>query len=90
MLLHQLSCSSSITDKGQYLAISTPELPHYFSGNFLMFQKPPGVGDLERWESLFHFKAFVIIADQAGAAASVYKSVGFKMVEHGASLIRRA
>ena len=55
-----------------------------------MFQKPPGVGDLERWESLFHFKAFVIIADQAGAAASVYKSVGFKMVEHGASLIRRA
>lgn len=52
-LLHQLSYSSSITDQGQYLVVSTPGLPQYFWGNFLLFPNPPEEGDLENWENLF-------------------------------------
>ena len=53
-LLHQLSYSSSVIDKGQYIVVSTPDLPQYFWGNFLMFPNPPEEGDLDNWEHIFN------------------------------------
>jgi len=52
-LLHQLSYSSKITDKGTHLVISTPGLPFYEWGNFLMFPGPPVAGDSIQWEALY-------------------------------------
>ncbi|MBL4577590.1 MAG: GNAT family N-acetyltransferase [Flavobacteriales bacterium] len=52
-LLHQLSFSSTIIDKGTYKVIATPGLPCYYWGNFLMFSGPPVSGDFENWRYLF-------------------------------------
>ena len=42
-----------IADRGDYLVIRSPSNPTFYWGNFLLFERPPGAGDLERWQTLF-------------------------------------
>lgn len=42
-----------IMDRGDYLVIRTPTNPSFYWGNYLLFAEPPGVGDYQRWQSLF-------------------------------------
>lgn len=42
-----------ITDRGNYLVIRTPTNPHFYWGNYLLFDRPPGEGDFKRWRDLF-------------------------------------
>ncbi|MCG3769174.1 MAG: hypothetical protein JW384_00294 [Nitrosomonadaceae bacterium] len=42
-----------VTDRGDYLVITTPTNPGYFWGNFLLFAGPPTQGDLQSWSTLF-------------------------------------
>jgi ribosomal protein S18 acetylase RimI-like enzyme len=42
-----------ITDRGRYMVIRTPSNPSFYWGNFLLFDHPPGTGDLARWSQLF-------------------------------------
>jgi RimJ/RimL family protein N-acetyltransferase len=42
-----------ITDRGDYLVIRTPSNPTFYWGNFLLFARPPQVGDDARWRELF-------------------------------------
>lgn len=42
-----------ITDRGDYLVVRTPSNPTFYWGNFLLFDRPPGDGDFERWPALF-------------------------------------
>lgn len=43
----------SVVDRGDYLVIRTPANPSYRWGNFLLFDQPPGAGDVERWAQIF-------------------------------------
>lgn len=45
--------SSVVKDRGDYLVVSTPQNPHYFWGNLLIFPSPPQEGHGERWCHLF-------------------------------------
>ena len=38
-----------ITDRGDYLVVRTPSNPTFYWGNFLLFDRPTGDGDIERW-----------------------------------------
>lgn len=42
-----------ITDRGDHLVIRSPLNPTFYWGNFLLFERPPAPGDLERWQALF-------------------------------------
>lgn len=42
-----------IADRGDHLVIRSPLNPTFYWGNFLLFESPPGDGDLERWRRLF-------------------------------------
>lgn len=42
-----------ILDRGDYLVVLTPTNPTFYWGNFLIFQLPPGKGDLENWKAIF-------------------------------------
>ena len=42
-----------IVDRGDYLVVRTPSNPTFYWGNFLIFSKAPGPGDLIRWRRLF-------------------------------------
>ena len=43
-----------IVDRGDYLAVRTPQLPGFFMGNMLVFAEPPATGNLVGWSQ--HFK----------------------------------
>lgn len=45
--------SGAVTDRGAYTLIQTPSNPHFHWGNFLLFDRAPGPGDLRRWKQLF-------------------------------------
>jgi RimJ/RimL family protein N-acetyltransferase len=42
-----------VVDRGNHLCVRTPGNPTFWWGNFLLFQHPPGAGDLDRWMALF-------------------------------------
>jgi ribosomal protein S18 acetylase RimI-like enzyme len=42
-----------IFDRGDYLVIKTPANPSFYWGNFLLFDQPPGEGDIHKWEEIF-------------------------------------
>lgn len=42
-----------VLDRGDYLVVRTPKNPGYRWGNFLIFDRAPGTGDLERWKAIF-------------------------------------
>lgn len=42
-----------VLDRGDYLVVRTPKNPGYRWGNFLIFDRAPGAGDLERWKAIF-------------------------------------
>jgi GNAT superfamily N-acetyltransferase len=42
-----------VTDRGDHLVIRTPTNPTFFWGNFILFDRPPGAGDFERWREVF-------------------------------------
>ena len=44
---------SSIVDRGDYLVISTPQIPTYWWGNFLLLARPPEPGQASRWLAAF-------------------------------------
>lgn len=52
-LLYQLSFSSTIIDRGEYIVVCTPDFPFYHWGNFLLFPLAPQTGDFEKWTNLF-------------------------------------
>jgi hypothetical protein len=52
-----------IIDRGPFLVIRTPSNPSFYWGNFLLFDRPPGPGDEDRWPPLF--------ADEIGTPPSV-------------------
>lgn len=43
----------SIVDRGDYLVVTTPSIPKFPRGNFVLFPGPPRAGDLERWTQVF-------------------------------------
>lgn len=45
--------TGTVTDRGEYLVVSTPASPGWYWGNLLIFDRPPGPGDFERWNDLF-------------------------------------
>ncbi|NQY99869.1 MAG: hypothetical protein HRT45_04265 [Bdellovibrionales bacterium] len=45
--------SGLIEDKGGYTLIKTPSNPGYHWGNYMVFDRAPEQGDLNRWRSLF-------------------------------------
>lgn len=42
-----------VIDRGRYLVVRTPTNPTFYWGNFLLFDRPAGEGDLQRWPELF-------------------------------------
>lgn len=42
-----------ILDRGSYLVVRTPSNPTFYWGNFLLFDRPPAPGDVERWPRIF-------------------------------------
>lgn len=42
-----------ILDRGSYQVILTRTNPTFYWGNFLLFENPPGPGDLENWKAIF-------------------------------------
>lgn len=42
-----------VTDRGSYLVVRSPSNPNYYWGNMLIFDRPPGEGDWQRWPELF-------------------------------------
>ncbi len=42
-----------VFDRGSYIVIRTPSNPTFHWGNFLLFDRPPARGDLDRWRRLF-------------------------------------
>jgi GNAT superfamily N-acetyltransferase len=42
-----------VVDRGGYIVVRTPANPSFYWGNFLLFERPPGPGDLERWTERF-------------------------------------
>ena len=42
-----------VIDRGDYIVVRSPHLPGYYWGNFLLFDHPPQVDDVERWRDLF-------------------------------------
>jgi ribosomal protein S18 acetylase RimI-like enzyme len=42
-----------ITDRADYLVAETPTNPGYYWGNFLLFARPPQLGDFARWQEIF-------------------------------------
>jgi ribosomal protein S18 acetylase RimI-like enzyme len=42
-----------VTDRGEYLRVESPSNPTYYWGNFLLFARPPDLGDFARWQRLF-------------------------------------
>lgn len=45
--------SGSVVDKGDHLLIQTPDNPGYYWGNYIIFNRPPQLGDLQIWKDLF-------------------------------------
>jgi GNAT superfamily N-acetyltransferase len=42
-----------ILDCGDYLVVTTPSNPSYYWGNYLLFSRPPGEDDFDKWLELF-------------------------------------
>jgi len=42
-----------VTERADYLLVRTPHNPTYFWGNFLLFDRPPRVGEAASWLTLF-------------------------------------
>jgi ribosomal protein S18 acetylase RimI-like enzyme len=62
--------STRILEREEYLSIESPENPTFYWGNFLLFRRPPGEGDFERWEALFR-------AEFAGSPHVRHRSFGW-------------
>ncbi len=45
--------SGSVSDKGSYTLVQTPSNPGYHWGNFIIFDRPPRMGDFKAWTELF-------------------------------------
>lgn len=45
--------SGTVEERQGCLVIQTPDNPGYHSGNYLLFDRPPGRGDFVRWKALF-------------------------------------
>jgi ribosomal protein S18 acetylase RimI-like enzyme len=48
-----LACGGELIDRGDYIVVRSPQNPHYWWGNFLLWRRPPAAGDLERWRERF-------------------------------------
>jgi len=48
--------SGQITDCGSYTLIRTPDNPHYYWGNYIIFDGPPQPGDHQKWTEIFKRK----------------------------------
>ena len=42
-----------VIDRGEYWLVRTPSNPTYYSGNLLIFNRPPVEGDYARWLEMF-------------------------------------
>lgn len=42
-----------VRDGGEYLVVESPGNPGFYWGNYLLFSRPPGPGDAERWPAAF-------------------------------------
>lgn len=47
------SVCGEIQDRGPYIVVKTPSNPSFIWGNFLVYRRPPGAGDLSRWSAAF-------------------------------------
>jgi ribosomal protein S18 acetylase RimI-like enzyme len=45
--------NGTLTDRGSYVVIQTPNNPGYYWGNFVLQEAAPQLGDLERWQKQF-------------------------------------
>jgi len=77
-MLHILSFTSNITDKGDYIVIKTPSNPHHHWGNFLMFPSAPENGDFKSWRTCFikEFRDVPMIKHMAFAWDSIEGEAG--------------
>src|SRR3954452_6467979 len=53
LMLRRLA-NASVTDKGDYLVVETPDNPGFYWGNFLLLADPPTPGSAARWLDVFH------------------------------------
>src|SRR3954454_14400580 len=53
LMLRRLA-NASVTDKGDYLVVETPDNPGFYWGNFLLLADPPPAGTAARWLDVFH------------------------------------
>lgn len=81
-----------VVDRGNHLLVRTPGNPTFWWGNFLLFQHPPGPGDLERWMALFdeeiagpqpasRHRAFGVDVDERQALPPEFAEAGFALNE---------
>ncbi len=42
-----------VHDRGDYVVIKTPSNPGFHWGNYVIFSRPPGPGDFERWRAVY-------------------------------------
>ncbi len=52
LMLHALT--SEVVPGDEFIAVRTPSNPAFRWGNYLVFRRPPAVGDLDRWREIFH------------------------------------
>lgn len=83
-----LPATSSVEDRGDYVVVRTPTNPTYHWGNFLMFRRPPSIGDRERWEAAFdtefgadreyrHVSLCWDVLDQGAAMSEFVEGAGY-------------
>ena len=71
-----------VLERQGYLVVRDRSNPTFYWGNFLLFEEPPGDGDLLRWKELFDISKLVIVPDVGSAAGRLYRSLGFRLEEH--------
>lgn len=83
---------SQVSDRGDHLRVLTPANPTFWWGNFLLFRRGPGPGDLERWMALFEagiaapqpasrHRAFGVDAGERLALPPDFAAAGFSLSE---------
>ncbi len=45
---------SEIINKDNYVVIKSPKSPNYHWGNYIIYDSPPQLGDLKKWQKQFH------------------------------------
>src|SRR5258708_24573803 len=78
---------SQLDDRGDYLAIRSPQNPAYWWGNFLLLSAPPHRGETRKWVDLFaaefpgaeHVALGIDVTDASAVKPSELVAAGLRM-----------